>query len=70
MSDSMRSVEKADSMDSSNVGGNCRNVYLLVTPLQCYHRYKLQRVDLFRARCPNNRVPFKRLQHWVRICGV
>ena len=69
MDDSKRSVESDGSMDFSDGSGKPRNVYLLVTPLQCYHRYNLQRVDLLRARCPNNRVPFKRLQHWAIQVG-
>jgi len=69
MADSERSFEKDGSMDSEYAGGKPRNVYLLVTPLQCYHRYQLQRVDFLRARCPNNRVPFKRLQHWAIQVG-
>lgn len=69
MDDSEQSDEKSGSMNSLNVSGKCRNVYLLVTPLQCYHRYQLQRVDFLRARCPNNRVPFIRLQHWAIQVG-
>lgn len=59
--------ESAGSMESQR--SSARNVYLLVTPLSCYHKYSLQRLDVSRRRCPNKRVPFKRLQHWAVQVG-
>jgi hypothetical protein len=55
-------------MDSLQ-GSGCRPVYLIVTPLQCYTKYRFNRVDIYASRCQNNRIPFGRLQHWAVQVG-
>ena len=82
MDDSKLSEETAGAMDSPDFtnkssgtlasrssDSRCRNVYLLITPLKAYHTYNLQQVDFSRKRCPNKRVPFRRLQHWAIQVG-
>lgn len=58
----------ANTFDSLH-GSGCRPVYLLVTPLQCYSKYRFHRVDIYSQRCQNNRIPFSRLQHWAIQVG-
>ena len=56
-------------MESERSDRGCKEVHLLITPLQCYYRNHFDKVDFAAARSENHRVPFRRLQHWAIQVG-
>ena len=56
-------------MDFPILGNSCQDIHLLITPLQCYYKLHLNKLDVFAYFHERHRIPFHRFQHWAIQVG-